>query len=242
MGYASKQNLLDCDKSFVYNTAYDKEDTLDDVAINQALEQADEEIDSFLSHRFVLPLETVPGLLNKQAINIAFCWLADRGNQATELIEHHYKGATKVLKDIIENRCDLGLPTIEAQPEDSITPPWEAWSAYTKTRHGGQSLLRGEGDLLDSITHNSTSDSAAISSQLIYAGVHQEGFSGAVKVAVHSRVMTQAFGKALKVPKHVNVGVHSCFIAPPQRKYLGLSRNYEQELLTVIGDFWRDRL
>ncbi|MPW30464.1 DUF1320 domain-containing protein [Agarivorans sp. B2Z047] len=121
MGYASKQDLLDRDESFVYNTAYDKEeDSLDDVAINQALEQADEEIDSFLSRRFVLPLETVPGLLNKQAITIAFYWLADRDNQATELIENRYKSALKVLKDIVENRRDLGLPTIGAQPEGGI--------------------------------------------------------------------------------------------------------------------------
>ncbi|MPW30463.1 phage virion morphogenesis protein [Agarivorans sp. B2Z047] len=141
---------------------------------------------------------------------------------------------------IHESQVRRRIADEKAAPDGSA---WEPWSEdYAKTRHGGQSLLRGEGDLLDSITHSSTTDSAAIGSPLSYAGVHQDGFSGAVKVAAHSRMMTQAFGKALKVPKRVNLGTHSRFMATPQREYLGLSQSNEQELLAVIGDFWRDRL
>ncbi|MEX0732845.1 MAG: phage virion morphogenesis protein [Aquisalimonadaceae bacterium] len=54
--------------------------------------------------------------------------------------------------------------------------PWAAWSpAYARGRHGGQSLLQGEGDLLDSMTSGAGDDYAEWGSNLIYAAIHQEG-------------------------------------------------------------------
>ena len=84
--YATKQDLLDRDEQMLWNFAVDRTTgELNDVWINQALDQADEEINSFLGRRYVLPLPTVPGMLNKVAITIAFYWLADRDQQATNL-------------------------------------------------------------------------------------------------------------------------------------------------------------
>ncbi len=86
--YAVQQDLVDRDEQMLWNLAIDRTtDELNDTWIDQALEQADEEIDSFLGRRYVLPLPSVPGMLNKVAITIAFYWLADRDNQATDLIE-----------------------------------------------------------------------------------------------------------------------------------------------------------
>ncbi|WP_345859320.1 DUF1320 domain-containing protein [Shewanella algae] len=116
--YASKQDLLDRDEGFVWNTALDRStNTLSDTAIDQCLEQADEEINSFLSRRFVLPLVTVPGLLNKLAIVITFYWLADRDNQVTELLDKRYRDALATLREIVDNKRDLGLPTLETPAE-----------------------------------------------------------------------------------------------------------------------------
>lgn len=54
--------------------------------------------------------------------------------------------------------------------------PWPAWSThYAATRHGGQSLLQADGDLLDSITYAASADSAEAGSNMIYAGVQNEG-------------------------------------------------------------------
>jgi len=54
--------------------------------------------------------------------------------------------------------------------------PWPEWSTdYAKTRHSGQSLLQGDGHLLDSITHQVEGDSALIGSPLIYVATHQYG-------------------------------------------------------------------
>ncbi|MBP1034356.1 DUF1320 domain-containing protein [Serratia fonticola] len=120
MHYATRQDLLDADGSFVWNMAINREtNELDEVAIAQVLEDTDEEINSLLSRRFKLPLETtVPRILTRVAISIAFYWLADRDSQATELVRKRYEDAIKTLKEIATGQRDLGLPTLE-QPAES---------------------------------------------------------------------------------------------------------------------------
>lgn len=81
---------------------------------------------------------------------------------------------------------DVAGATVESQTrrriEDDKTGPdgvaWPAWSErYAQTRHGNQSLLEGEGDLLDSIGYvvDLSGDSVEIGSNLVYAATHQAG-------------------------------------------------------------------
>ena len=119
--HATKQDLIDRDEQMLWNFAVDRDTgELNDTWINQALDQADEEIDSFLGRRYVLPLPTVPGMLNKIAITIAFYWLADRDQQATNLLEERYKMQLTTLREIADGKRELGLPTIEAPAESSV--------------------------------------------------------------------------------------------------------------------------
>lgn len=119
--YVTKQDLIDRDEQMLWNFAIDRTtNELNDTWINQALDQADEEINSFLGRRFVLPLVTVPGILNKVAITIAFYWLGDRDNQVTELLEKRYKDALTTLREIATGKRELGLPTLEAPAESSV--------------------------------------------------------------------------------------------------------------------------
>ncbi|CCV46722.1 TPA: DUF1320 domain-containing protein [Yersinia enterocolitica] len=120
--YVTRQDLIDTDGSYVWNVAINREtNALDEVAIAKALTATDEEINSLLSRRFKVPLETtVPSMLNRQAISIAFYWLADRDNQATELVRKRYEDAIKVIKEIANGTRDLGLPTLE-QPTETTS-------------------------------------------------------------------------------------------------------------------------
>lgn len=119
--YATKQDLLDRDSSMVWNLAIDRNtDDLNDTAIDEALEQADDEINSYLARRYVLPLEIVPSLLGKLAITIAFYWLADRDQQATNMMTERYKSALETLKEISNGRRELGLPTLQTPTEGAV--------------------------------------------------------------------------------------------------------------------------
>lgn len=118
--YATKQDLIDRDEAMLWNFAIDRSTgELNDTYIDQALEQADDEINSFMT-RYVLPLATVPSMLNKLAITIAFYWLADRDQQATNLLEERYKMALTTLREIGAGKRDLGLPTVDKPEETSI--------------------------------------------------------------------------------------------------------------------------
>lgn len=128
--------------------------------------------------------------------------------------------------------------------DEKRAPDGGAWAPltedYKKTRHGGNSLLDGEGHLHDSIEYQVQRNSVRVGSALVYAGVHQDGFDGAVQVSAHTRLITQAFGKALKYGVHQSVGAFTRQMAIPARPYLGLSSSNQAELLAVIGDFWQD--
>lgn len=53
---------------------------------------------------------------------------------------------------------------------------WPDWSAdYAETRHSGQSLLQGEGHLVNSLTYQVVGDSVLVGSPLVYAATHQFG-------------------------------------------------------------------
>ena len=120
---------------------------------------------------------------------------------------------------------------------------WEEWSeGYSKTRSGNQSLLQGNGDLLDSIQYIVERGRVRVGSPLIYSGVHQDGFAGSVPVSAHKRLIHQAFGRALKHPVWQTVGSHNRMMDIPQREYLGLSNANSDELMHVIGDFWKEVL
>ena len=89
---------------------------------------------------------------------------------------------------------------------------WEPWSEdYAETRHGGQSLLQGEGSLLDSLQHAVTGTRRAeAGSNLIYAAL-------------------QHFGGEPGMP----VGP----AAVPAREWLGASREGEAALLAIVAEF-----
>lgn len=119
--YATKQDLLDRDESMVWNLAIDRStEVLNDTAIDEALSQADDEINSYLARRYVLPLPEVPSLLRKQAVTIAFYWLADRDQQATNLMMERYEKALASLKEIAKGSRELGLPTLSAPTEGAV--------------------------------------------------------------------------------------------------------------------------
>lgn len=119
--YATKQDLEDRDGSMLYNFALDRStDTLNDVWIDEALATADDEINGYLSRRFVLPLPSVPDLLKRQAIVISFYWLGDRDNQVTKLLQERYDRAIAKVKEIAAGKVDLGLPTPDMPPEGAV--------------------------------------------------------------------------------------------------------------------------
>ena len=109
----------------------------------------------------------------------------------------------------------------DASPRRKESPdgePWAEWSdVHAATRHAGQSLLQGEGDLLDSIQYEISGGEIRIGSPLVYAGVMQDG------------AKRGEFGQSSRGP--IPWG------DIPGREYLGLSIENEDDLLDMVEDY-----
>ncbi|NOI14834.1 phage virion morphogenesis protein [Vibrio hepatarius] len=153
---------------------------------------------------------------------------------------NHKKDLLHALGAVVESQTRRRISDEKESPSGQS---WDDWSPdYAKTRHGNQSLLQGQGDLLDSIQFVVERDKVRIGSPLPYARAHQEGFNGAVNVSPHTRLITQAFGKALRFPVYQNVSGFTRQMDIPQREFLGLSQDNQTEVYAVIGDFWQELL
>lgn len=141
---------------------------------------------------------------------------------------------------VVESQTRRRIADEKTSPDGANWPDWS--ESYNKTRHGNQSLLQGDGGLLDSIQYLVEKNRVRIGSPLVYARAHQEGFDGPVQVSAHTRLIHQAFGKALRFPVYQQVSAFTRHMNLPSREFLGLSRDNQTEVYEVIGDFWSELL
>lgn len=118
-----------------------------------------------------------------------------------------------------ESQTRRRLTNDKAAPDGT---PWPAWSEmYAGTRHGGHSLLEGEGDLVDSITHDFSDVHAEWGTPLVYGPTHQLG-------ARKGQFGSDRHGRPIP------------WGDIPARGFVGMSESDEQELVDVIIDFLDD--
>jgi len=129
------------------------------------------------------------------------------------------KGALlDVLGNLMANQTRRRIQDEKQSPSGE---PWQEWSAtHAATRHSGQSLLQGGGDLQDSIQHVVTGDQVETGSNMVYAGVQQRG----AKQGEFGRT-----GRNGPIP----------WGDMPAREYLGLSEENAAELIDTANR-WLD--
>ena len=90
-------------------------DTVVDAVVDQAILDAEAEVDGYLGTRYALPLQTVPRIVKTLAARVAVYKLRSRRpNTLTEDQTSDYDRATKMLVKISE-----GVVTLGSQPEPS---------------------------------------------------------------------------------------------------------------------------
>ena len=127
-------------------------------------------------------------------------------------------------QELMDGLGQLGESQTKRRIEEGGPGPngeaWPAWSSgYAATRNGGQSLLRGEGALLDDIAAQPASGSeVSWGTGLIYAAVHQEG---ATIKAKDADKLVFRLGSGIVMVDEVTI---------PARPYLGISRDDAREM------------
>ncbi len=145
---------------------------------------------------------------------------------------HHQARLLNLIGAEVETQTRRRISEEKTAPDGS---PWQAWSdAYAKSRTGGHSLLDSSGRLLDSISYQIQGNNVHVGSNALYAAMHQDGFDESVNIAAHTRLITQAFGRALKHPVYQTVKAHTRNMFMPLREFLGLSSDNEHDLLALI--------
>lgn len=99
-----------------------------------------------------------------------------------------------------------------------------------KNKLSGQLLKRRTGTLAASIQHKVVSTSVSITgvvgsrinegAPLKYARIHEDGANQVVTVREHLRMMTMAFGQAVKSPRKITVRAHSAKQHVKAKRYL----------------------
>ncbi|MFU9812424.1 gp436 family protein [Acinetobacter radioresistens] len=80
------------------------------VSINEALQDAAEEINGYIGGRYPLPLPNVPSNLNRMACDIARYRLYYQ--QPTEEVRNRYKDAIKFLERVQDEKAHLQIQTV----------------------------------------------------------------------------------------------------------------------------------
>lgn len=83
--------------------------SIDATVIEQAIVDAEAEIESYLGGRYALPLNPVPKVLNRIACNLARYYLHD--GSSNEAVDKAYKDALRFLKDVANGLVKLGVST-----------------------------------------------------------------------------------------------------------------------------------
>lgn len=117
MPYATLQDLKDRFGEEDIYVVFDRDGDgfIDTAAVDRALADADNEIDSYLTGRYQLPLANVPPALTRLAAQIAM-YHASTGTTMTDEKKERYAQAVKMLEKIAAGAISLGLPSADEPP------------------------------------------------------------------------------------------------------------------------------
>lgn len=76
--------------------------------IDQAIADADAEIDSYLAGRYIVPVSPVPDVVKKLSVDISIWNLYSRRSVADETRKERYKAAIEMLKLVAKGQVTLG--------------------------------------------------------------------------------------------------------------------------------------
>ena len=120
-------------------------------------------------------------------------------------------------------------------------PAGQKWQKSERAKAEGGKTLTDTARLKGSIAYEASATSIRVGTNVAYARVHQDGFSGTQKVATHKRTMSQVFGLKLQSPIEVIVPAFQRSIKMPVRAYLGFGPEDEQDGRALATDFFPNK-
>lgn len=95
--------------------------TVNEARVNEAIAQADAEIDSYCGGRYTVPFTTVPDIAKKISVDIAIYNLYSRRvEEIPETRSERYKNAIRQLGDIAKGNISIGEPAADVPESGGV--------------------------------------------------------------------------------------------------------------------------
>lgn len=120
-------------------------------------------------------------------------------------------------------------------------PAGKKWEKSERAKAEGGKTLTDTARLKGSIAYEANATSIRVGTNVVYARVHQEGFSGTQKVGTHKRTMSQVFGLKLQSPIEVVVPAFERDMKMPVRAFLGFGLEDEQDGRALATEYFPDK-
>ncbi len=88
--------------------------------IARALDEAQAEIDTYLSVGYTLPINPIPPILRQLSVDIAIYRMALTFDKLTEEMRERYKSCCDLLKRIADGKAGLGIQTTDNQKPPEV--------------------------------------------------------------------------------------------------------------------------
>lgn len=159
-------------------------------------------------------------------------------------IEREMLALVNAGEDLTEFNGALGL-ILESNTIDRFDretdPAGKKWKPSQRAIDEGGKTLTDSARLKSSITYEADGRSIRVGTNVAYARVHQEGFSGTQKVRTHKRTMSQVFGLKLQTPIEVIVPAFEREMNMPVRAYLGFGTEDQQDARDLATEYFPDK-
>lgn len=111
--YATEQDIVELyGQDLLLRVAdHNKDNVPDPQVVEMALQSADDLCNAYLSALYDVPVDPVPGIVKKCAIDIAVYNMAHGRVQRTEEMRVRFEDATKLLEKIAAGKVGVGIPT-----------------------------------------------------------------------------------------------------------------------------------
>lgn len=134
--YATQQDLESRygEKFFLLAADRNGNGHADPTAVEDALQDATDEIDSYVATRYALPLSPVPGVLKRTAADIAMYRLCPETHSLNDETRQRYKDAVAWLSRVASGEVSLGAPDRPLSGHATIVAPPRR---FTRKKMGG---------------------------------------------------------------------------------------------------------
>lgn len=99
----------------------DIDSDLDSEVVKRALQDATDEIDTYLANRYELPLSIIPGVLVRCCCDIAMYRLSPTGNALTDEKRVRYEDTLKLLEKLASGKAQLVLKDSSSTSDNTNT-------------------------------------------------------------------------------------------------------------------------